>query len=226
MNQVQLTFPLGTHFLPYSPTSGPSPVMIHSHPFQVQQVNLHSQVLNVWEFSCAAWSIVPLNQTGFAGQNSSGGFSPQGGPTAPITSHVAPQTPTGPIAQFNSGNFISQQGGFSTPNSGNYFSQQGGSTAPITSYMAPQTHTGPAAQLNGGNFHPQQGSVGPVASQAVHKLQPDQVCSTTVMFLATISTTGPNTSMGSHQALSSSTGALSLVAQPPKDKLSQVSSLG
>lgn len=202
------------------PPPGPSPVMTSLPPFSVPTGQPSQPNANMYgNFHAQPGAIVPHNQTGFAGQNSSGGFSPQGGPTAPITSHVAPQTPTGPIAQFNSGNFISQQGGFSAPNSGNFFPQQGGSTAPITSYMAPQTHTGPAAQLNGGNFHPQQGSVGPVASQAVHQAPTGPGLQHNSDVLGNLfPQTGPNTSMGSHQALPSSTGALSIVAQPPKDK--------
>lgn len=202
------------------PPPGRSPVMTSQPPFSGPTGQPSQPNANMYgNFHAQPGAIVPHNQTGFAGQNSSGAFSPQGGPTAPITSHVAPQTPTGPIAQFNSGNFISQQGGFSAPNSGNFFPQQGGSTSPITSYMAPQTHTGPAAQLNGGNFHPQQGSVGPVASQAVHQAPTGPGLQHNSDVLGNLfPQTGPNTSIGSHQALPSSTGALSIVAQPPKDK--------
>lgn len=146
-------------------------------------------------------SMVPHTQTGFSGQHGSGAFPPQGGP-------VAPQMPAGPTSQFNNGNFMSQQGGFAAPNSGNFYSQQGGSTGPITNYMAPQTQTGPAAQYGGGHYVTQQGSI---SSQVSHQ-----------------SPTGPSSQhnidalgnllpQGGSNILTSATGALAIVAQPPKD---------
>ena len=90
--------------------------------------------------------------------------------------------------------------------------------------MPPHAHNGPAAQLNGGNFHPQQGnfhpqgSVGPVASQATPQVPPGPGLQHNSDVLGNLfSQKGPNTSMGSQQPLSSSTGALAIVAQPPKD---------
>ncbi|XP_028954657.1 clathrin interactor EPSIN 2-like isoform X2 [Malus domestica] len=189
------------------PPTGPSqqsfssPTGQHPQPSTNMYGNFHVQ----------PGSIVPDNQTGFAGQHSGGGFPSQGGPTATITSHGAPQTPTGPTAQFNNGSFISQEGGFSAPYSGNFFSQQGG-------YMPLHAHNGPAAQLSGGNFHPQHGSVGSVASQAAHQAPSGRGSQHNSDVLGNVfSQTGPNTSMGSLQPLSSSTGALAIVAQPPKD---------
>lgn len=147
-------------------------------------------------------SMVPQTQTGFSGQHGGGAFPSQGGSTAPITSHVAPQMPAGQTSQYNNGNFISQQGGYAAPNGGNYYSQQGGSAGPMTSYMAPQTQTGPATQYGGGSYVTQQGSI---TSQVSHQAPNGPAPQQNIL------------SQGGSNALTSTTGALALVEQPPKD---------
>lgn len=153
-------------------------------------------------------SMVPHAQTGFSGQHGSGAFPSQGGPIAPINSHVAPQVPAGPTSQFNNGNFMSQQGGFAAPNGGNFYSQQGGSTGPITSYMAPQTQTGPAAQYGGGHYVTQHGSV---SSQVSHQSPTGPASQHNIDALGNL------LPQGGSNTLTSTTGALAIVAQPPKD---------
>ncbi|PRQ37985.1 hypothetical protein RchiOBHm_Chr4g0408771 [Rosa chinensis] len=152
--------------------------------------------------------MVPQTQTGFSGQHSDGAFPSRGGPTAPITSHAAPQMPAGQASQYNNGNFMSQQGGYAAPNNGNYYSQQGGSTGPITPYIASQSQTGAAAQYGGGSYVAQQGSV---ASQVSHQAPTGPALQHNIDALGNLLPQGGSTT------LTSTTGALALVEQPPKE---------
>ncbi|CAB4275397.1 unnamed protein product [Prunus armeniaca] len=185
--------------LPSSETVQPQPTDFHAHRLfpsnhEPDLLNHNTDILADILPPPGPFTCHDFTATLFSSNSSGGFFPPQGGPTAPITSHVAPPTPTDQLHR-------------------RFY----GSPSPCT--WLPQTHTGPAAQLNGGNFHPQQGSVGPVASQAVHQAPTGPGLQHNSDVLGNLfPQTGPNTSMGSHQALPSSTGALSIVAQPPKDK--------
>ncbi|XP_050372730.1 clathrin interactor EPSIN 2 [Argentina anserina] len=191
--------PANSHFLPQDPTTEhqntdiladilpPSGATQPSFPGSAGQPS--QPTANMYgNFQPQPGSMVPQTQTGFSGQHSGGAFPSQGGPTTPVTSQVAPQMPAGQSPQYNNGNFMSQQGGYAGPNNGNYYSQQGGP------YMAPQT-TGPVAQYGGGGY----------ASQVSHQAP------------AGPPSPAHNLPQGGSGTLTSTTGALALVDQPPKD---------
>lgn len=161
-------------------------------------------------------NMITQTQNGYG----SGSYLSNGGSTAPITSHMGSQMPTGPTAQFNGGSFISQQGGYAPANNGNFYAQQGTSTVPITQHMAPQPPMGSASHFNSGNFLPQQSppaSVAPqVGSQALTGPAPQPNNDTLGNIFPQ---TGASTSLSSQQSLPDSTGALAIIqTQPSKNK--------
>ncbi|KAJ7957368.1 Clathrin interactor EPSIN like [Quillaja saponaria] len=129
-----------------------------------------------------------------AGHISTGNFLPQGS-MLPVSSRMAPQT----SAQSN------------------YFPHQGGST-PITSHTTTQTLNGPV-QFNNGKFHPQQGATAPVSSHVTQQkhLGPGENQNSDVLS-SLLGQSGTNAANALQHGSSSSTGSLSMVPQPSKDK--------
>ncbi|KAB5527616.1 hypothetical protein DKX38_021463 [Salix brachista] len=129
-------------------------------------------------------------------QLSSGNFFTQGGSPAPVPSNMSLQPPAGPVVQFNNGNLVPQQG----------------SMAPVVSQFSHHT-----PQYNSGNSLPQHASTFPVASQFTYQT-PTASTPQHNDVLGNLLSQGPNTSMASQTALTSSTGSLAIVPQPSKDK--------
>ncbi|KAG5231951.1 clathrin interactor EPSIN [Salix suchowensis] len=129
-------------------------------------------------------------------QLSSGNFFTQGGSPAPVPYNMSLQPPAGPVVQFNNGNLVPQQG----------------SMAPVVSQFSHHT-----PQYNSGNPLPQHASTFPVASQFTYQT-PTASTPQHNDVLGNLLSQGPNTSMASQTALTSSTGSLAIVPQPSKDK--------
>lgn len=154
------------------PPSGPSPAITSQQAFSASSTQTAQPVANAFgSFQQQPGShvtgppnMVPQIQNISAGQH---GNYLSTGPTAPVTSHVAPQMPTGPTPQFTNGPFAPQQP-FTAPNNGNFYTQQGTPAVSMNPHMAPQTTMGPAGQFNSGNFLPQQSSASQVAPQVTY----------------------------------------------------------
>lgn len=143
-----------------------------------------------------------------------GNFGSQSGPVAPVASQVPPHMQTGPMPQFNYGNFP-QQMGTSAPN-GNVF-PQAGAAPPPPPHMAPQNM--PPAHMTGGSFLPSGGT-----STVTSHMPPQQasfggaIQQNNDVLGNLLPQTGQNSQVASQPPLSSSTGALAIVPQPSKDK--------
>ncbi|XP_030937916.1 clathrin interactor EPSIN 2-like [Quercus lobata] len=183
----------------------PSPAFTSQPAFSAPAGQPAQPTANVYgSFHPQQGPMAPQVQAGPTAQLNSGSFLPQGGSTAPITSHMPFQTPAGPTPQLNGGNF---------------YPQQGGSAPPITSHMASQAPTGPAAQFNGGNFLALQGSAAPQATHATYQTTTGPAVQQNNDFLGNmLPQLGPNNHMNLQQNLPSSSGSLSTVPQPSKDK--------
>ena len=183
----------------------PSPAFTSQPAFSAPAGQPAQPTANVYgSFHPQQGPMAPQVQAGPTAQLNSGSFLPQGGYTAPITSHMPFQTPAGPTPQLNGGNF---------------YPQQGGSAPPITSHVASQAPTGPAAQFNGGNFLALQGSAAPLATHATYQTTTGPAVQQNNDFLGNmLPQSGPNNHMNLQQNLPSSSGSLSTVPQPSKDK--------
>lgn len=187
------------------PPSGPSPAFTSQPAYSAPTGQPTQPTANMYGgFHPQAGPMAPQVQAGPTAQLNSGSFLPQGGSSAPVTAHMPFQNPAGPTAQLNGGN---------------YFQQQGGAASHMTSHMASQAPTGPAAQFNGGNFLALQGSTAPVATHTTHQTTTGPaVQQNNDVYGNILPQAGPNTHMTSQQNLPSSSGSLSTVPQPSKDK--------
>ncbi|KAG7995190.1 hypothetical protein I3843_01G096100 [Carya illinoinensis] len=180
---------------------GPSPSFTSQQAFSGPTSQPGPPTANIYNtFPVQAGPVAPQIQAGPPGQLSSGSFLPHGGSMSPPTSQMVPQTPAGPIAQLNGGNFFPQQGGS------------------ITSHMT-QASTGPTVQFNSMNFLPPQGSAPAVTAHIAHQTPTGPALQQNNDFLGNLlPQAGPNAPLASQQTLLSSTGSLSIVPQPAKDK--------
>uniref|UniRef100_A0A2P2MFV1 Clathrin interactor EPSIN 3 isoform X2 n=1 Tax=Rhizophora mucronata TaxID=61149 RepID=A0A2P2MFV1_RHIMU len=144
-----------------------------------------------------------------AQQFSGGNFLPQAVSTAPNSSITATQTPAGNSALFNNGNLLPQQG----------------SAVPVGSHFTKHTATGPTSQLNNGCSFPQQGFPAPAAAQLAHHTQTVPSAQHNSEILGNSFSQGTNTSMVAQPALTSSTGSLTIIPQPAKDKFETKSTI-
>ncbi|KAJ0092397.1 hypothetical protein Patl1_26252 [Pistacia atlantica] len=144
-----------------------------------------------------------VNQTAQPTTNMYGSFHHQPGSTSQVAPNIAPQSPSGSVAQLSSGTFA----------------LQGTSTAPVASYMAPQTPAGPAAQFNSGNFLPHQSSAVPSTPQIPQQTPPNPLAQQNSNLQNNLlSQAGQSPTIASQPSLSSSTGALTLVPQSQSSK--------
>lgn len=187
------------------PPPGPTPAFTSQQAFSGPTGQPVHPTANIYgTLPPQAVPVAPQNQAGTPAQFSSGSFLPQGVSTSLPTSHMAPEPQAGPTAQLNGGIFFPQQGG-----------------SPITSHMAPQASSGPAVQFNGTNFLPPQAYSAPAAAHLAHQMPtgPAVLPNNNNDVLGNLlPQAGPNTPMTSQQNLPSSTGSLSIVPQPAKDK--------
>lgn len=176
------------------PPSGPSPAFTSQPGFVAPTGQPTQPTANIYgTFHPQAGPIAPQIQAGAPAQLTSGSLLPQAGFTSLPTSQMTPQTPPGPTSQLNGGNVFPQQGG----------------SAP----------TGPAMQFSSGNFLPAQGAAAPVATHIAHQTPTGPAVLHNNDHLGNLlPQAGLNAPVTSQQNLPFSTGSLSIVPQPAKDK--------
>lgn len=196
-------FNFGDTFSGISYTSTPNSQLPSTNPqFMSQEMSTPNQDIDILAdiLPPSGPSPLPASQAPFpapVGQPAQ--LYSQPGSTAPVASYFAPQAPSGPAAQHNSG-----------------FLPQSGFTGSVVSNMAPQAPAGTTAQYNGASFLQQSQPTAPVVShmapQAVGPVQNNDVLGSSHPQV------GPTNSMNSLPNNPASMGQLAIVPQPSKDK--------